>query len=234
MIRPIIHHRLWHAPELNCRDEDAARWLGPWERESLGELRDPSRRAAFFAGRMLVKRIILEEILARDSADNPAEPAEIEVLSRDGLGRSVQPRVYLRGTQQPWSVSIAHSGSAVLAAVSQGTDLSLGVDLTPREIRSPRFAQTWLTPAEQAACSSVSCHLTIAQIWALKEAIYKAVGRGAPFVPASIEILPTGTGWSYRYRGVAPRTVPWVHLIAAGHHIAVLVAVINQGSESLP
>jgi phosphopantetheinyl transferase (holo-ACP synthase) len=234
MICPAIHHRLWHAPRLDCGEVEANHWLGSGEQEGLANMRDPSRRRDFFAGRILLKRIILDDLVTRGSDVPPYHLAEIEVLSRDGLGRSVQPRIYLRGRQQPWSVSLAHLGSAVLAAVAEGVDIRVGVDLTPRTLGSRYFAETWLARDEQAAWKSTNRPQNLAQIWALKEAVYKAIGRGAPFVPAHIEVLHGASGWTYRYRGDCPKTLTWCEVTSAGNHVAVVVATSQDTKESIP
>jgi phosphopantetheinyl transferase/NAD(P)-dependent dehydrogenase (short-subunit alcohol dehydrogenase family) len=81
-------------------------------------------------------------------------------------------------------VSISHSAGDAFAAVA--TSGRLGLDLEQVVLRHPSFARTWFTDAEQALADE-DCARTTA-IWAVKEAVLKALGAGMRLSPNEIEV----------------------------------------------
>jgi len=233
MICADTFHRLWQAPPLTASEEMARRWLSPAEAETLAELSDAFRRRAWLAGRMLIKRLLLEEMLPGMDGYEEMRPAEIEIVSRDGLGRGVRPRVFVGGRQQPWRLSLAHCEDSVFAAASKDNNVSVGVDLVPREIGGRGFAECWLTPQEHRAWGSFGEDQGLAKIWAVKEAAYKAGGQGESFQPTSYEVLPAENGLTCSWNGSAQFSIPRIEFFDADPHLGVLVTLHKIQSEAI-
>jgi len=183
-------------------------WLSANERRALERLREPSRRDAWLAGRLLAKQLLATALSLDNSswaASNharygqgnsagvfPAQPLldvpagkyrNMEIVSA-----GARPRVSIGNRRLDRSLSIAHTGRGVLVALSRKPGISLGIDLVEPGLCGPGFADAWFTPSERHWLSSgKSCGS--ATIWAIKEAVYKAVNRGEPFYPRSFETL---------------------------------------------
>src|SRR5215470_17508776 len=140
--------RLWRTSWLAYEPVRSESWLSSSERDVFGQLRDAGRRAAWLGARLLAKRLIISDLLAPAAAAHSIDPAEIEIHSRDGLGRPTRPRVIWRGRLQPWAMSITHADPWVLVAVSRVPGVAVGVDLAPLENWSHGCAEMWLTPWE--------------------------------------------------------------------------------------
>ena len=170
------------------------RWLSPVERQSYGRLIDPRRRSAFLLGRLLAKRLILSRCCATAHTGAAAiHPMEIEIDSGLAQGRRRSPRISIAGQASPWPLSIAHSDRAVLVALACEPDACVGVDLVEPTRLGRGFAELWFTAAERRHLQDGRPGLA-AQLWAIKEAVYKAAGNGRPFAPRSIEVLPRPGG----------------------------------------
>ncbi|MBM2813021.1 MAG: 4'-phosphopantetheinyl transferase superfamily protein [Chloroflexi bacterium] len=203
------------------RGAEAEDWLSPSEREVFAELRDPSRREGWLCGRLLAKRLILDDVLAPSVGEEAIHPTEIDIHSRDGLGRATRPRVTLRGRLQPWALSIAHSDRSVLVALSRAPGVSVGVDvarLTPRERR-------WVHSAGEMRLAST--------LWAVKEAIYKAVSYGEQFTPLRIEVCPrAGGGYTYHWDGAEPEAAHTIHIADSDRETAAIVIAGSSDSQA--
>lgn len=177
--------------ELPSGGSAAACWLSADERAASGAMRSAERRASWLAGRILAKRLLLEA--ARTAGHPLAERRadELHVESRStNPGHGERPTLIVGGCDQPCAISIAHSQRGVLAAVSLDTTLLLGVDLVEPALANHRLQWTF-TPGERAwlAAGSDDAHRP-EQLWAMKEALYKACQRGEGFSPQSIEVVP--------------------------------------------
>jgi phosphopantetheinyl transferase len=170
-----------------------ADWLSPGEYGDLERFRDRLRRETWLAGRLLAKRLIARELTQysrcheEDGNDifPSIRPRDIEIRS----GRS-RPQASIHGRPLHWSLSIAHTNRGVLAALSTLPGIVLGVDLIEPSDYGAGFSKVWFTPAERrwlASAESSLVHAMHASIWAIKEAIYKAINAGEPFDPRLIE-----------------------------------------------
>lgn len=155
----------------------AADWLSAAEQEASRRFRDAGRLRAWLAGRLLAKRLVAAR-LATIEPGLVRSAAEIEIQS----GRRA-PVAIVAGRTLPWSLSIAHSGRAVLVGLSCVAGMSIGVDLAEAAPAGRGFAELWFSRRE---CDSLAPGL----LWASKEAVYKAAGRDEPFDPRRIEIQP--------------------------------------------
>jgi phosphopantetheinyl transferase len=208
-------------------------WLSEPEREAYAVLRDARRREAWLFGRLLCKELILAMRIAAGSPGGGVEPGQIEVLSRDGLGRPARPRVLLHGRLQPWSLSLAHSDQSVLVGLSRDGRLATGVDVTPIQSPDAGFLDLWFTPRERAWIRAKFDQAArwAATLWAIKEAFYKAVNVGESFAPRQIEVRvdPLG-GYVVRWLGSRP-TGPCRVRVAAGRSevVAVVTVALQAG-----
>jgi phosphopantetheinyl transferase len=140
--------------------------------------------------------------------------------------------VFIGGRQQPWNFSLAHCDHSVFAAVSSDEEVPVGVDLVPREIGQRGFADFWLTSRERRAWRPYDECQSIAKIWAVKEATYKAIGQGEPFEPTRFEVLLTADGLTCCWNGPTPSSTPRIEVFDAGPHVAVMVAINKVLSEN--
>ncbi|MCR4413722.1 MAG: 4'-phosphopantetheinyl transferase superfamily protein [Thermoguttaceae bacterium] len=176
-----------------------AGWLSPAEQAELACWRHPARKAQWMAGRRVAKRLVAEVL-----GMPVARLGEIEILSRDGAGRPVAPRVRVAGRMLPWSMSIAHTERGAMAAVCYDPDATVGVDLVVLGRDWSGLARMWFTPTEQHCLGAVGDDGT-ATLWAVKEAFYKAVNAGEPFAPRRFEVHPAAARqYACTYHGAAP------------------------------
>lgn len=160
-------------------------WLTDAERGELAHWRNPRRREAWLAGRWLAKRLLLPE--------SEADRRQAVILSLNAERRSQRPQVQVAARNRTGCLSISHYEDVVLAAVSREPRW-IGCDVQAHCSLDRRFAETWFTAGERdwvnaqrdPAAASV-------RVWALKEAVYKAVNRGESFAPKRVEVALTDT-----------------------------------------
>ncbi|HBO42463.1 MAG TPA: hypothetical protein DD670_00695, partial [Planctomycetaceae bacterium] len=177
---------------------DAARWLTDDERKTQAALRAADYRRQWTAGRVLAKRLMLEQggLPARDAR-------AINITSRSAHGFGIRPRVTIDGDVVPCSLSISHTDGAVLAAFTTLSAISVGVDLVERQPFAPGFSRRWFTGSErELVAAGEDDELEIGRIWAMKEAIYKAACHDEPFAPRRIRLEPIAEGYTCVYRGL--------------------------------
>jgi len=190
-----------------------SRWLSDAECELAERFRDQGRRMQWLAGRWIAKALITEHIaeqldghLDGPSSHDPLRASRsvdrraVFIQSSDAVGRSIRPRVYVRGRLQHWSLSISHSDTVVYAALATRGGVSIGVDVVELSSPNRRLLDLWMTTAERrsydpsaAALRSTQFMSTqypwcAARVWSVKEAAYKAVNRGESFVPGQLEV----------------------------------------------
>jgi phosphopantetheinyl transferase len=204
-----VIHRQTRRSELRRRwsGDAGVAWLSAAEREMHAVLSDSGRREAWLFGRLLAKQAILEEMMFLTDEGGHIAPSDIQIHSRDGLGRPTRPRVFVHGRARPWSLSIAHSECSVLVALCAHPDWTVGVDLTPAQPLSDTFVETWFTPWERNGPGSRNDRRPSdlwAELWAVKEAAYKALNTGERFAPRRLEVrVRAGGGFDLRYDGSA-------------------------------
>lgn len=216
------------------RGGEAEDWLSPSEREVFTELRDARRREGWLCGRLLAKRLILDDVLAPSVGEEAIHPTEIDIHSRDGLGRATRPRVTLRGRLQPWALSIAHSDRSVFVALSRALGVSVGVDVAPVQTWKDGFLEMWMTPRERRWVHSVGEMRLASTLWAVKEAIYKALSYGEQFTPLRIEVCPrAGGGYTYHWDGAEPEAAYTIHIADSDRETAAIVIAGSSDSQAI-
>lgn len=175
----------------------ASDWLSKAELALMNRFRSSVRRHTFLAGRIMAKRLLQEQ----HSAASACAPRRINIQSNSEGSTGIRPRVTLAGRRMAYSLSISHTFDSVIVAGINRFGASVGVDLVRTRNLGPAFERSWLTDAESALLGENRDELTVADIWAMKEAVYKACNRGEPFAPRKVEVLITGEGTAVRYHG---------------------------------
>lgn len=169
--------------ELSLDAADAAHWLSPRERTAWAAMQAPQRRDTYLAGRIVAKRL-LTGIL-----ELAAEPDLIDIDTAPlGSGRADRPRVFVRLRPLVCSLSIAHTARGVLVALADEDDVRLGVDLVEPTDRAGELG--WTMTAEERRWLDADEGNCVEQLWAMKEAVYKACQNGEGFAPRAIEVVP--------------------------------------------
>jgi phosphopantetheinyl transferase len=189
----------------------ADRWLSPAERRAWDRFESSDRRATWLGGRILSKRMVIAQLIktplpsweraahavrgpaletaSQTQATSPA-PAEIHIESRSGdAARGQRPCIFVAGRRLAWALSIAHTSRGVLVALGYQPGIRLGVDLVCRET-DPRQLYWTFTTAERRWLAAEGRDLGPQQLWACKEALYKACQQGEGFAPGRIEVVP--------------------------------------------
>jgi phosphopantetheinyl transferase len=152
------------------------------EARQLERIADAARRRQWLAGRTLAREMLRETFVL-----NTNDAVQIVSRGEDGLG--THPLVNVNGRRLDCALSLSHTSRGVLVAVAVGDGNSLGVDLCDEVERfSPGFLRLWFTPGEQNWIQGDQGRA--AKIWAVKEAVFKAVSQGAPWNPREIEVVP--------------------------------------------
>jgi 4'-phosphopantetheinyl transferase len=81
----------------------------------------------------------------------------------------------------PLNFNLSHTHGLVACAVARGVDVGLDVELTDRAVNARGISMRYFTRAEDAfilACPEGERRARFIELWTLKEAYIKAVGRG--------------------------------------------------------
>jgi len=198
-------------------------WLSGSECAELARYRHAERREAWLAGRLLSKQLMTAENISCVS-----DYRAIEILSIDVCGKGTRPIVSVGGRIRDWSLSISHSETAVFVALSQTPGLGVGVDLTPIQEYRPGFLKTWFTSGERQQVRIMGSRRA-AEVWAVKEAVYKASNTGETFVPRRIDVLAGPSGRFFcRYDGQSSTMPCAIRVKDVGRDIAAIAVTQPQ------
>ncbi|MEX0937832.1 MAG: 4'-phosphopantetheinyl transferase superfamily protein [Pirellulales bacterium] len=206
----------------------AERWLSLDERRARDRMHCETRRLTWVSGRVLAKRMLLP--LLDEMGRHEITPNEIHIETRSTtLGHGERPVVYVTDCKVDVGMSIAHTSRGVLVALGRDAEQRLGVDLVCRGDVMVRSLQWSLSPRERQWLASSPAHLrTVEQIWALKEALYKAAQCGEGFTPGRIEVVP---GREPRYPGLDPAAVRRLESWRIDGHFAALADLVGMSSQ---
>ncbi|MFT5522164.1 MAG: phosphopantetheinyl transferase [Pirellulaceae bacterium] len=156
-------------------------WLSAPERNELKHFSNAARRRQWLTARWLCKQVVMQKY-------SDIDLQQIEILSRNERALGTRPAVSVAGKQNGWVLSIAHNDKGVLVA---GTDRRalLGIDLVEHIPKASAFGKLWFSTSEQEWVDEDS-QLRTPLLWAIKEAIYKAVNVDEPWAPRQIELQP--------------------------------------------
>ena len=164
---------------LDCHTADPA--LTVAEQFELMQVKSPVRRRAYCSARSAAKSLL--------NSLTGSELSQLEILSRDEQGKPTRPRVCVAGGRSDWQLSFSHKGEHVLIVATSQPDIRLGCDLEFEAALSPGFRQLWLTSDERAWLETHK-DFTATQIWASKEATFKATNDGHKFLPRRFHVHP--------------------------------------------
>jgi phosphopantetheinyl transferase len=208
----------------------AADWLSDEELALWRRFRAAMRKDTFLAGRILAKRLLQ----AQHCAAALSRPAQITIRSNDPGSSGVRPRIMFGGHRLAYSLSISHTGDAVLVGGTNRFGVSVGVDLVRMRSLGAAFERSWLTDAEAAFLKQNRDDMSVADIWAMKEAVYKAVHRGESFAPRSVVILLEPEGTTVHYHGRNLRERCHVRIWRLGGQVAAVAMYQRLGARPRP
>ena len=161
-------------------------WLSDGERQTLGALRHPARRADWRLGRWTARQAYLARSSRLRPGERLPEPAALAIVAApDGA-----PELFLDGSPGELTLTLSHRNGWGLAAVGAGR-LALGCDLEWIEPRSDAFVRDYLTPGEQDALArwpEADRPLAANLAWSGKECALKALRAGLRLDTRAIEV----------------------------------------------
>lgn len=157
----------------------AADALSACEQERLSGLRVPKRRDDWLLGRLAAKLLVRSWVEGETGCTLPLpaitianEPSGAPVVRFDSRG-SFCPA--------PPSISLSHSHSTALCALSSVAGLRFGADIEWVEPRSAWLVEDFMTAEERAqvaAASPANRDRIVTALWSAKEAVLKALRLG--------------------------------------------------------
>ncbi|MBI84182.1 MAG: hypothetical protein CMJ81_13355 [Planctomycetaceae bacterium] len=232
MVHAPIHLRCgrfsdsWEVP-------DNLDWLSYWERIELGRFSHRGRRRAWLAGRWVSKQLIRE---------NHPEFVEglrcFSIRSMDEQFRPTRPKICLKQRELPYTLSITHSDTNFLVALSTSAETKVGVDLCHLAPLPASFLTNWFTDSERERIDQISDGeeqrtKEVCRLWAAKEAIYKACNRGESFAPRQVEVSWNTGPWTCRYYDNVWKDELRLKTWEVDGHVAV-TATLSIPSNALP
>jgi phosphopantetheinyl transferase (holo-ACP synthase) len=197
-----------------------------------------SRKKQWLSGRYLAKSLIQEHVLDDSDPFN-----QIEIRSRNSIGQSVRPEIFINGIKTDCSLSISHTEELAWAVLSLNNETRIGIDLVPEILSRDNQSNSkhllqWFTNREKENLTADSTEENIQKRivqhyvikhWAIKEALYKAINNGESFSPLKIEILRSSEG-SYNFIANGENITHLCHLQEKqfDSHTAILVEVRNR------
>jgi 4'-phosphopantetheinyl transferase len=154
--------------------------LSAEERQRHMELRRAEARRQFLIGRALLRLTLARQL--------HCEPAAL------AFGRSAQGKPVLREPVAGWHFNLSHSRGWAALALSDAGEVGVDVEFRGRRNDLAGIAQRFYQPAEAQALAALPEGLRrrrFFELWTVKEAAVKALGRG-------IAIALAGTGVRYR------------------------------------
>jgi phosphopantetheine--protein transferase-like protein len=185
----------------NEREASLSQYLSHEERAKFDGLKTDKRRLEWFAGRIAAKRLLREVKFGNEEAIVPY--GAITILA-DELGA---PSVRIVGEPEAFQqISISHSAGVAAAFFSSDQSVRPGIDVEKVEQRDPSFAQSYFSDGERAtAWVSGDSDRTFTSMWAVKEAILKALGIGARVDLREVIALERNGRWHVTLQGEAQK-----------------------------
>lgn len=164
-------------------------WLHASEMAQVARFRSEERRRSWIGGRVAAKQLLLSQLPLAIRC-----PREIQIVSRR-TGHLGHPPVAEFGDRLPPRIlSISHTGRIVSVAIALETNTRAGIDVVELADVDERRLAYWLASSEIAW--SRRSDVSVAEIWAAKEAAFKTLPCGGPFRPRRC-IIGDGVGWSF-------------------------------------
>ncbi len=167
--------------------------LSVMERQRHAAIGSQEYANAWHSGRILAKALLLAAQRTRWMA-----PDRITIHSRNHRGEGTRPRVWYGERELQLSLSLSHAPEAVLVGLATAKQTRVGVDVVSIGSVKESVQKMWFLPNERRLARDDS---VASQIWAAKEAVYKALNEGEPFYPRRIIIEDRdATSCSCRYQ----------------------------------
>jgi len=218
-------HTIWRYARLDelrrALDANPQPELSSAERAELARWRNVNRHEEWILARALARQVIAAQCMPETGE------SAIEICSRDSLGRGGRPVVTIAGHPLSGTLSISHTRSAALVAISTTPGITIGADLVQKMALGTGFREAWFDDLERRSAEGSDAFETC-RLWAAKEAVYKAVNQNDPFTPRQIS-LRGGERGEYRcsYRGVDLGDRCQVHAWDCDDHVAALAILFG-------
>jgi len=156
------------------------KFLHEGEIDVFDNIRSKLYRESWFAGRILAKNIYTKQCVPEQNIDGK----DIQVVSRNSLGRSIAPRLLLNGNDTCFMFSLSHVADRVMVVVPASRVAGIGCDLVYQGTITPGIVKTFFHDAEiNDLGSDISSDAHRDTLWAVKEAAYKSCNEGESFQP---------------------------------------------------
>ncbi len=170
-------------------DRLESRILSPAERARAGRFRFDRDRRAHIMGRSLLRRLL--------SVAHGLPPGALDLREGDHGKPCLEPPLDAVG------FNLSHSADRVLVALAPGR--TVGVDIEVAKERSPHdeIASRVMSPVEleiYRGLDQAGRRAAFYRLWAIKEAVVKATGRGLTFPVRELDVLASRSGEDGRPR----------------------------------
>lgn len=158
-------------------NEEWRRCLTTDELARFEAIQVPKRRHDWLAGRVAAKHCCA----SRHGLVGVEALREIEIVAITEGPERGRPTYRVHGETGPYCLSITHSGDYVAAALARTEGSRLGIDIEHVERRDASFEELVLSRDESQALHALagdSRALAVTRLFALKEAVTKALGCG--------------------------------------------------------
>ena len=168
-------------------------WLSADERQRLARFTRDEPAHTFLAARILLRGVL--------GALHHGNPECIE------LGKNAWDKPHLRVPASDWQFNLSHSHGWLALAVSQVGEVGVDIEYAARSNAIERLAQRYFSSHEQAwlaEASAADYRQRFFDIWTLKEAYIKAVGRGLAVTLEGFGFTGRDGRLQYRYEAGEP------------------------------
>lgn len=171
------------------RSDLLSRYFTQNERKTLPELRMNRRCIEHLAGMLAAK----EAVIFKQEDNTQLNAIDIEIDHKE-LGEPIACLSDESRQTKTWEVSISHSGSYAVAAVSSN-EFKIGVDIQKLFPSTPSFRQRFFTQKELVLMDSLvnleehDESEVVTQTWSIKEAVSKCLGLGIKAAIDCVEVI---------------------------------------------
>ncbi|WP_051377943.1 4'-phosphopantetheinyl transferase family protein [Derxia gummosa] len=200
--------------------------LNEAEHARLLRLRQPADRLRFLVARAALRRLLGERLGCDPRAIGfvtgaHGKPA-LHPATLSGAGAVALPP---SGASGGLHFNVSHSGARALVALSTAGEVGVDVERIAPRASLGRLAAHAFHPDERAACGEGADVAAFFAIWAGKEAVVKADGRGLSAGLTAHCALPRADGgYDLRWPGAPRRFRAWRLEAGAGHAAALALA----------
>ncbi|MCH7800655.1 MAG: 4'-phosphopantetheinyl transferase superfamily protein [Chloroflexi bacterium] len=184
-------------------------WLRVWSRliltdnefQEFNQLRTPEfKRVEWINSRLVAKDAVRAWLKQQHGIEMC--PADIEI-AHDEHGKPIPQGVWIDEIGVPPALSVAHTDGLAIAIVGRSSgQYGVGIDIERIRSQPEGFEETAFLPEERALLDSLegdNRDQWVMRFWCAKEAMVKAIGRGAIEGPHGISVarvdFHTGTVW---------------------------------------